>query len=98
RGGADRDVRRRLALDVEAIGDLGLLADQREDVLRELAGLVAPGLYDAESLGALVRDPRPVRLVGQLRPQLLERRLRVGEVPEEEADDHGCGTASPSAP
>src|SRR5215471_19158618 len=86
------------ALDVELFGDLGVLADQVAYLDRKLLGLGFPGLDHAEALRVLVGDPRAVGVGLESRPDLLESRLRVGEVPKQEADDHGTGTARPSAP
>ena len=57
---------------------------------------IAVVLAYAETLGVLVRDPGPIRVGGEMRPQLVETRLRVGQAPEEKADDHVTGTASGS--
>src|SRR5262249_5985814 len=73
---------------VELLGDFGVLADQVSDLCGELAGRAVPRLDRAEALGALVGDPGAVRRVWKLLAQLLEGRLRVGEVPEQKADDH----------
>src|ERR671935_2135997 len=89
----------RLALDVEGVADLRILADQfahpaRNLLLRRLGRV--PELDRAEALGRLVRDPRSeaeprhlVALVAEVVPQLGDGRFRFGEAPEDEADDHG---------
>src|ERR671910_3201859 len=89
-------------LDVELLGNVGLLADQ----LARAAGEILPGGLErlpdvdrAPALRRLVRQPelQPQaldllelvdRFVDEVAAQLLDRHLRVGEVPEDEADDH----------
>jgi hypothetical protein len=86
-------------LDVELLADVRILADQLAGLARHfplgcLAGL--PEVDRTSALGCLVRDPgleakprdvleRIDRLVAQVAPQLSDRRLRVGEIPEDES-------------
>src|SRR5918999_4542994 len=88
-------------LDVELLGDVGLLTDQFARAARKLlaCGLRRlPQVDRAPPIGRLVRDPglepqarnvgeRIHRLVAQIPPELRDRRLRVREVPEEEAKE-----------
>src|SRR5262249_61311151 len=76
---------------VEVLADLRILADELAHVLERAVDLV-PRLADrdrSETLGRLVGDPGDAGdRCWKLRPQLLERRLRVGKAPEQEPDDH----------
>jgi hypothetical protein len=89
-------------LDVEHLAEVGLLADQlpgtaRQLLLSRLRRL--PDVDRAPALRRLVRDPRLQAqprdlgelfdgLVAQVTPQLLDRRLRVREVPENDPDQY----------
>src|SRR2546427_10863167 len=89
-------------LDVEGLADVRVLPDQLpvaawNGLFRRLVGL--PQVDGAPALGRLVRDPgleaetrdvgeRLDGLVGEVTPELLNGRLRVGEVPEDEPKDH----------
>ena len=55
--------------------------------------LAVPGLDHAESLGRRIRDPGAVGFLHEVGPELLEGRLRVGNVPEEQPDDHAAARA-----
>jgi hypothetical protein len=79
--------------DVELLGDDGLGADELGQGAE--VGQVVPDADEAEAVRRGVRDP--VRVVGQQRKvlqQLLERRLRVEEVPDDEARDQNGPRAS----
>ncbi len=89
-------------LDVELLGDVGLLADQlarpaRKRLPRSFDRF--PDVDRAPALGRLVGDPelQPQalqllelvdRLVHEVAAQLGDRRLRIGQIPEDEPDDH----------
>jgi hypothetical protein len=89
-------------LDVELFTDVGLFADQLTSSARRLLASRLRRLPEVDrspALGHLVRDPRLEaqarnllelidRLVSQVAAQLLDRGLRVGEVPEDEAEQH----------
>src|SRR3954465_11646787 len=92
-------------LDVEVLGDVRILADQlacpARQLLRGRLGRL-PEVDGAPAVGRLVRDPGLEaqalhllegvdRLVVQVAPELGDRRLRVGQVPEDEPDDHYRG-------
>ena len=88
-------------LDIELLDQIGLLADQLADAARELLiGLLArlEQVEGAPTLAERVRDPGLEAktldlgelvdgLVAEIPAQLLNRRLRVGEVPEDNADE-----------
>jgi hypothetical protein len=85
--------RRLASLDVELLGDHRLDADQPRD-LAEIRQLVRER-DQPEALLRLVRDPAVVvGEVGQVLAQLVERRLRVEEVPDEDARDQKCPRGS----
>jgi hypothetical protein len=74
------------SLDVELFGDRRLVADQ----LRHLAEIRQPVAErdDPEAVLRLVRDPDvALRQRRQVLAELLERRLRVEEVPDQDARD-----------
>jgi hypothetical protein len=74
------------SLDVELFGDRRLVADQLRH-LAEVGKLVAEG-DQPEPVLRLVRDPDvALGQRGQVLAQLLERRLRVEQVPDEDARD-----------
>jgi hypothetical protein len=74
------------SLDVELLGDHRLVADQPRQ-LAEVGQLVTER-DQAEPLVAVVRDP-PVALgqVGQVGAKIVERRVRVEQVPNQDARD-----------
>jgi hypothetical protein len=78
-----REVR---SLHVELFGDRGLVADQLGH-RAEIGEPIAEG-DDAEAVLRLVRDPDvALRKRGQVLAELLERRLRVEEVPDQDPRD-----------
>jgi hypothetical protein len=82
-----------VSFEIELLGHLGLLADQARD-LAEVGQLVAEA-DQAEPLLRLVRDPVVARRE-QRQPvaQLVERRRRVVEAPDEDARDQNGPRAS----
>jgi len=78
--------RPRASLDVELLGDHGVDTDERRH-LAEIGQIVAKG-DEAEPLLPVVRDPTvAVGQVRQVLSELVEVRLRVEEVPDEDAGD-----------
>jgi hypothetical protein len=74
------------SFDVELFGDRGLVADQLRDPT-EVRQLVAER-DEPEPVLPLVRDPDvALRQPGQVLAQLLERRLRVEQVPDQDPRD-----------
>src|SRR5436190_14893285 len=83
--------RRRSFDELELLADLRVLADQLTCIRDGL--VVLRERDEAEPLADLVRYPAvAVGYVRQLRAQLVERRLRVRQVPENEPDGHSSGT------
>jgi hypothetical protein len=72
---------------VELFVDVGLLADEILSPPDRLGKILAEG-KDPEAIGHLVPDPAARRL--ELReglPELVDRRLRLEDVPDEQAED-----------
>jgi uncharacterized protein YhaN len=90
RSGRFRDFRAALRLQIEHVeflGDVWIATDQLAGK-RELVDRLVAEDHDTEALARLVPDPR-ARLV-ELREraaQLVDRRLRVEEAPDQDADD-----------
>src|SRR5690242_1839111 len=75
------------SFDVELFGDRGLVADQLRDPT-EVRQLVAER-DEPEPVLRAVRDPDvALGQTGQVLAQLLERRLRVEQVPDQDPGDH----------
>jgi hypothetical protein len=76
----------RASLDVELLGDHGLRADQRRN-LAEVGELVAERDQPEPVLRAVGDPAVAVRQRRKMLTELVERRLRVEEVPDEDAGD-----------
>ena len=93
-----------IQLPVELLTEVRVFADQLARAARQLlVGRLArlPEVHGAPALGRFVRDPRLEAqpgnllervdgLVTEVAAQLPDRRLRVGEVPEDEAQEHSA--------
>ena len=79
---------RRALRGVELLVDVGLAADEILRPADRFRELVAER-HDAEPLRHLVPDPAARRLeLGERLAELVDRRLRIGDVPDEEAYEH----------
>ena len=73
--------------DVELLGHVGVASDQPAG-MRQLVDQLVTEDDHAEALAALVPDPRARLLeLWECVAQLVDRRLRVEEAPDEDADD-----------